>query len=244
MTPDEIEGGLAFADYGLDSILAVRLVHVLNEELGTDLSTDVVFDHSSADRLAAHLLAEYGPAAAPAPVPPPPAPPAPGPAPTRGVITAARPATADGPVPAGPPTGPEPIAVIGMSGRFAGSDSLDALWTHLANGDDLITEATRWDLPATGPDGSARCTQGDSSTASTGSTRSSSESRASRPPSWTPSSGCSWKRRGRPWRTRATPDGNSAGPAAGCTRAAGTATTTSWSGRTVRPRPSGGTWHP
>ncbi|WP_143672591.1 acyl carrier protein, partial [Streptomyces sp. rh206] len=67
MTPDEIEGGLAFADYGLDSILAVRLVHVLNEELGTDLSTDVVFDHSSADRLAAHLLAAYGPAAAPAP---------------------------------------------------------------------------------------------------------------------------------------------------------------------------------
>ncbi len=47
-----------------------------------------------------------------------------------------------------------------MSGRFAGSDSLDALWTHLANGDDLITEATRWDLPATGPDGSARCTKG------------------------------------------------------------------------------------
>ncbi|WP_257624306.1 type I polyketide synthase, partial [Streptomyces griseus] len=53
MAPEEIEGGLAFADYGLDSILAVRLVHVLNEELGTDLSTDVVFDHSSADRLAA-----------------------------------------------------------------------------------------------------------------------------------------------------------------------------------------------
>ncbi|MET9702721.1 SDR family NAD(P)-dependent oxidoreductase [Streptomyces griseus] len=160
MAPEEIEGGLAFADYGLDSILAVRLVHVLNEELGTDLSTDVVFDHSSADRLAAHLLAEVGPAAAPAPVPPPPAPPAPGPAPTRGGTTADRPATADGAAPAGPPTGPEPIAVIGMSGRFAGSDDLDELWTHLANGDDLITEANRWDLPATGPDGSARCTQG------------------------------------------------------------------------------------
>ncbi|NEB54230.1 hypothetical protein G3I48_18400, partial [Streptomyces griseus] len=82
------------------------------------------------------------------------------PAPTRGGVTADRPATADGAAPAGPPTGPEPIAVIGMSGRFAGSDDLDELWTHLANGDDLITEATRWDLPATGPDGSARCTQG------------------------------------------------------------------------------------
>ncbi|WP_405194522.1 SDR family NAD(P)-dependent oxidoreductase [Streptomyces anulatus] len=160
MSPDEIEGGLAFADYGLDSILAVRLVHVLNEELGGDLATDVVFDHSSADRLAAHLLAEYGPVAAPTPVPPAPAASAPVPARTRSGVTSARPATGGRSVPVGPPAGPEPIAVVGMSGRFAGSDTLDELWTHLANGDDLITEATRWDLPATGPDGSARCTQG------------------------------------------------------------------------------------
>lgn len=47
-----------------------------------------------------------------------------------------------------------------MSGRFPGSDNLDDLWTHLANGDDLITEATRWDLADTGADGSARCTRG------------------------------------------------------------------------------------
>ncbi|MFJ1958216.1 SDR family NAD(P)-dependent oxidoreductase [Streptomyces microflavus] len=160
MSPDEIEGGLAFADYGLDSILAVRLVHVLNEELGTDLSTDVVFDHSSADRLAAHLLAERRPVAAPAPLPSAPPTPAPGPARTPSGVTPARPETADGSVPEGPATGPEPIAVVGMSGRFAGSDTLDELWTHLANGDDLITEATRWDLPVTGPDGSARCTRG------------------------------------------------------------------------------------
>ncbi|UPT46446.1 MULTISPECIES: acyl carrier protein [Streptomyces] len=99
MTPDEIEGGLAFADYGLDSILAVRLVHVLNEELGTDLSTDVVFDHSSADRLAAHLLAAYGPAAAPAPVPPPPRPRPP--APPRRAASSPPPARQ-------PPTAPFP----------------------------------------------------------------------------------------------------------------------------------------
>ncbi|MGW5185753.1 SDR family NAD(P)-dependent oxidoreductase [Streptomyces cyaneofuscatus] len=157
MSPDEIEGGLAFADYGLDSILAVRLVHVLNEELGADLSTDVVFDHSSADRLAAHLLAEHGSTAAPDSLPPASA--APTPAREVSGAVSTRPATG-GSVPAGPPTGPEPIAVVGMSGRFAGSDTLDELWTHLANGDDLITEATRWDLPATGPDGTARCTQG------------------------------------------------------------------------------------
>ncbi|WP_406003970.1 SDR family NAD(P)-dependent oxidoreductase [Streptomyces sp. NBC_00987] len=146
MPPDEVDGGLAFADYGLDSILAVRLVHLLNEALRLDLSTGVVFDHSSADRLAAHLLAEYadiGPAA------PPPA-----------VTGEARPRTTPGSRPSERPAADAPIAIVGMSGRFPGSDSLDDLWTHLANGDDLITEATRWNLADTGADGSARCTQG------------------------------------------------------------------------------------
>ncbi|MEV5203142.1 SDR family NAD(P)-dependent oxidoreductase [Streptomyces sp. NPDC053720] len=146
MPPDEVDGGLAFADYGLDSILAVRLVHLLNEALRLDLSTGVVFDHSSADRLAAHLLAQYagiGPAA------PPPA-----------VTGEARPRTTPGSLPAERPAANAPIAIVGMSGRFPGSDSLDDLWKHLANGDDLITEATRWNLADTGADGSARCTRG------------------------------------------------------------------------------------
>ncbi|MER5555528.1 SDR family NAD(P)-dependent oxidoreductase [Streptomyces sp. NPDC002793] len=150
MSPDEVEGGLAFADYGLDSILAVRLVHVLNETLGLDLSTGVVFDHSSADRLAAHLLAEYESVDAPAPVP--------ARAPAAGART--RPRNAPTSPPGGPSTAPAPIAVVGMSGRFAGSENLEELWTHLVNGDDLVTEASRWDLPDTGPDGSARCTKG------------------------------------------------------------------------------------
>ncbi|MGW1409041.1 SDR family NAD(P)-dependent oxidoreductase [Streptomyces sp. NPDC002403] len=146
MEPDEVDGGLAFADYGLDSILAVRLVHLLNDTLRLDLSTGVVFDHSSADRLVAHLLTEYagiGPAA------PPPA-----------VAGEARPRTTPGSLPAQRPAAHAPIAIVGMSGRFPGSDTLDDLWKHLENGDDLITEATRWDLADTGADGSARCTQG------------------------------------------------------------------------------------
>ncbi len=40
----------------------------------------------------------------------------------------------------------EPIAVIGMSGRFACMDNLQALWTALAEGKDLTQEVTRWDL--------------------------------------------------------------------------------------------------
>ncbi|MEU0841673.1 SDR family NAD(P)-dependent oxidoreductase [Streptomyces sp. NPDC005962] len=150
ISPDELDAGLAFADYGLDSILAVRLVHLLNETFGLDLSTGVIFDHSSADRLAAHLLAEYGDIGA-APLPP-------------AATVETRPRIAPETAPGSPPTersaAHAPIAIVGMSGRFPGSDSLDDLWTHLVNGDDLVTEATRWDLADTGADGSARCTRG------------------------------------------------------------------------------------
>ena len=52
------------------------------------------------------------------------------------------------------------IAVIGMSGRFAGSDDLDALWTHLAQGDDLVGPVTRWDLSAHHADGRPYCGSG------------------------------------------------------------------------------------
>ncbi|HXO71698.1 MAG TPA: beta-ketoacyl synthase N-terminal-like domain-containing protein [Bradyrhizobium sp.] len=40
----------------------------------------------------------------------------------------------------------QPIAVIGMSGRFAKSRDVAELWEHLARGDDLVDEVTRWDL--------------------------------------------------------------------------------------------------
>ncbi|MFF4739679.1 SDR family NAD(P)-dependent oxidoreductase [Streptomyces sp. NPDC001262] len=129
MQEHEIDGALAFADYGLDSILAVRVVHELNEALSLDLSTSVIYDHSTADRLTAHVLAEH-----------------------RKAVPASVPVPAQAPAPRN--TGRTPIAVVGMSGRFAGSDSLDELWDHLAAGDDLVTEATRWDIRG------SRCTRG------------------------------------------------------------------------------------
>lgn len=38
----------------------------------------------------------------------------------------------------------EEIAIIGMSGRFAGSESLDDFWRNLRDGTDLVSEITRW----------------------------------------------------------------------------------------------------
>ena len=49
----------------------------------------------------------------------------------------------------------EPIAIVGMSGRFAHSKTVSELWEHLANGTDLVEEITRWN-PATLASASAR----------------------------------------------------------------------------------------
>ncbi|MEU5186688.1 SDR family NAD(P)-dependent oxidoreductase [Streptomyces klenkii] len=146
MDEDALDGKLAFADYGVDSILAVRIVHELNEALSLTLPTSVLFDHSSADRLTAHLLADHGDSIAP---------------PAAAALTTTAPAEEQPRDVPRPPSGArEPIAVVGMSGRFAGADSLDELWQHLADGDELVTEATRWDLTGTGDDASDRCTRG------------------------------------------------------------------------------------
>ncbi|MGW6793687.1 SDR family NAD(P)-dependent oxidoreductase [Streptomyces chartreusis] len=149
MQETEIVATSAFADYGLDSILAVRVAHELSEALSLDLDTNVLFDYSSAQRLADHLLTKHRHSieiAPPAALPAPPATAIPGvaEATARPVIHTSA-ATAE----SRPDRGRSPIAVIGMSGRFAGSNDLDALWKHLADGDDLITRTTRWDTDAT-----------------------------------------------------------------------------------------------
>ncbi|TYB89460.1 SDR family NAD(P)-dependent oxidoreductase [Oceaniovalibus sp. ACAM 378] len=54
--------------------------------------------------------------------------------------------------PATPPSATcEPIAIIGASGRFARSETLAALWAHLAAGRDLTEPASRFEV--TGPGG-------------------------------------------------------------------------------------------
>ena len=59
MTPEEIDPHIPFADYGLDSILAVDLVDAINRALSIDLRTTSVFDHSTVERLAGHILTYY-----------------------------------------------------------------------------------------------------------------------------------------------------------------------------------------
>jgi len=55
VTPAEIRDHTAFLEYGMDSLIAVRLVNRINQTLGTSLRTNALFDHSSVDKLAHHI---------------------------------------------------------------------------------------------------------------------------------------------------------------------------------------------
>ena len=141
-----------FAEYGVDSITGLKVVRAINDALGIALPGPVLFDHPSLEKLVAHILDAHRDGAVQA-------------------HAATMPATAsterrsdaashhaathhahgqqagdqqvDAPR-AGRARLREPIAIIGMSGRFPQSDDCDALWRHLAAGHDLIEPATRW----------------------------------------------------------------------------------------------------
>lgn len=147
-----------FFDLGLDSIMAVDLVNRLSQAFGVALQAADVFNHPTVGELAGHLLT--APAAPPAPTARParpagqprPAAPAAARATTGPAATPAIPAAG----PSGAETGHEPIAVVGMAGRFPQSDSVDELWDLLREGRDPVgtVPAERYDTAAFHGEGS------------------------------------------------------------------------------------------
>ncbi|MGE0419283.1 MAG: beta-ketoacyl synthase N-terminal-like domain-containing protein, partial [Acetobacteraceae bacterium] len=115
-----------FAELGMGSLLGVRFLDAVNRAFGLRLGVDVLFAHSTAAALAAHIdrLAP-APAIGAAPVP------EPQPAST------VQPAAGD-------------IAVIGMAGRFATAPDLAAFWQALTEGRCLVREVPpdRWSAAA------------------------------------------------------------------------------------------------
>ncbi|MGH8259128.1 MAG: phosphopantetheine-binding protein, partial [Steroidobacteraceae bacterium] len=55
LSPERIQDDAAFAEYGVDSIVAVALANSLNQSLGLSMSATVIFDHGSVERLAKHV---------------------------------------------------------------------------------------------------------------------------------------------------------------------------------------------
>ncbi|WP_336078347.1 SDR family NAD(P)-dependent oxidoreductase [Paenibacillus sp. 203] len=151
----------SFADYGLDSILGVNFVQAVNQGLGIHLQTTDIFDYSSVKQLTLYILSQYGDkvsqvldqSANPIDNMEDASRDIQKPKDTDHILhpveTASISFEEDKPNKTDKEkalTPREPIAIIGMSGRFAGSDNVHELWNHLKNGDDLVEEVTRWDL--------------------------------------------------------------------------------------------------
>jgi len=162
-----VDAAESFADYGLDSIMGVRTAEAINQRLSIKLTTTSLFDYPTVNKLAAHIVEQYhgiivtGLSTAMRDADDY----------YRPAISAAnaglsvrhdrsysrrrnRPAEVALTVDSvqtknGRREGAslrEPIAIIGMSGRYAKSDDIQELWEQLANGKELTEAVTRWDL--------------------------------------------------------------------------------------------------
>ncbi|MEY9847756.1 acyl transferase domain-containing protein/acyl carrier protein [Streptacidiphilus sp. BW17] len=146
-----IEEDRGFLDLGLDSIMASDLATALADEYAVPLSVTDVFDHPTVAELTERLLELIAPVTV-EPVVPVAVAPAPAPLPVVGaapVVTPVAPAPAERVVQPEPvrPTAHEPIAIVGMAGRFPGADSTEELWTLLREGRDGVGAVTTdlWD---------------------------------------------------------------------------------------------------
>jgi acyl transferase domain-containing protein/acyl carrier protein len=144
----DVRNDAGFYDQGLDSITAVDLAASLSGAFGRAVQVTEIFDHPTVDALAEHLVdaaPEPSPAHRPSPRPGPPAPAAP---------VSDRPAAA---APRYDDLSAEPVAIVGMAGRFPRSPTVEDFWALLSEGRDGVTAPPegRWDTATLG---SARIT--------------------------------------------------------------------------------------
>ncbi len=163
LQPSEIDAGKSFIDLGLDSIVGVEWVKVINKELGLEVPSTKIYDYSTINALASFLAKELGDM----PVQPDreisfnsPVTPIPSAAP----VSSATFTTASVPLLNAFPqlerriyckqtTGnnafpDDKIAIVGMSGRYPQASNLNRYWENLVQGKNSIVEipASRWDI--------------------------------------------------------------------------------------------------
>ncbi|NKY30652.1 thioester reductase domain-containing protein [Nocardia gamkensis] len=139
----EVRADLPLSEYGVDSILAVKIIDRVNARYGSALRPTVVFDHPSVRLLSAHLAGQGATAAsASAAQRPARTSPVSNTAPSGARTVAAQPAQSS------ERSASMDVAIIGMSGQFPGAANLEQFWRNLADGRDSVTEvpATRWPI--------------------------------------------------------------------------------------------------
>ena len=151
----ELDVDTPLDDYGFDSITFTELINRLNQQYSLSLTPTVLFEYSTVAAFARYLSDEHSAALvaalavatkAPAVAPPVASPTATSPP----VGRAARRRFVAGHAPTAEAFAPEPIAIIGLSGRFPEAETLDDFWHNLREGRDCIREIppSRWDWQA------------------------------------------------------------------------------------------------
>jgi acyl transferase domain-containing protein/acyl carrier protein/SAM-dependent methyltransferase len=120
-----------FFEIGLDSAMLLAIADTIGRRLNQSLAPTLLFEFTTLRALAAHLRAAGG-------------------AELAAALASGAPNAAAAPPPAAaslPAAAAEPIAIIGMAGRYPGAADLAAFWRNLCAGKDCITEIppTRWD---------------------------------------------------------------------------------------------------
>ncbi|NNC07214.1 amino acid adenylation domain-containing protein, partial [Corallococcus exiguus] len=132
-----------FEDLGGTSLTVVRVASRLHEALQRDVPVVWLFEHPTVHGLARRLEREGLPAR-----------PVPTPDPTSVLTPSASPAGPSMPAPSAPVSAPEKtaalpsnaIAIVGMSGRFPGAESVEEFWRNLREGVESISRFTPEEL--------------------------------------------------------------------------------------------------
>ena len=142
--PEDIHADEEFSGYGFDSVSLTEFATRISRKFAIEMAPTVFFEHSNIADLARHLSGLVGSASPQArqPVPEEPKP---------------RPGIPAAPLRMPPPVrfaqaakGPEPVAIIGISGQLPMAEDLDAFWANLQEGRDCISVVPkdRWDWEA------------------------------------------------------------------------------------------------
>ncbi|MFD4506944.1 SDR family NAD(P)-dependent oxidoreductase, partial [Streptomyces sp. NPDC058457] len=138
-TVEALDETAGFDTFGIDSLVSLALVDRFERDLG-ELPSTLLFEHLTITDLAAHLIEAHGASLAAVIGPEDREDPAEEPPDTREaqIATENVPSEDDA---------AEPIAVIGVTGRYPGAPDLDTFWSKISEGADCVTEvpAERWD---------------------------------------------------------------------------------------------------
>ncbi len=155
--PAELVPAAELSRFGFDSITYTQLAGRCNVRYGLDITPGFFFGLARVGDIAAKLARQYpadlrdrfDPAVPAAPATDEVRAPRGGPesTPTTPPTAVVRPAVERPAAGARRAPDVEPVAIVGMAGMLPGSADLDEFWSHLVNGDDLVTEVPpdRWD---------------------------------------------------------------------------------------------------